>query len=218
MRAYAFKATKYLLFGAILNLGVAWTFALVHGNARFDGRAHHNPRATDPIAFYSDRRFGAEWVVGCGRPGTLVSRHPDVVGLYSREPWWPPEALAMNGEACGMASGWPLHSFAAWRTASVLDRSESVEYEWKYHAGIVLRDEPGTEAGNRIPTILPLQPLWPGLAVNTLVYAVAAAVCTAGLRQGSRHWRRKRGLCAACAYPAGEMDRCSECGETTTAR
>jgi hypothetical protein len=59
---------------------------------------------------------------------------------------------------------------------------------------------------------LPLQPLWPGFAINTLFYAGVLWMLFAfpfALRQMIR---RRRGLCAMCAYPIGSSEVCTECG------
>ena len=55
---------------------------------------------------------------------------------------------------------------------------------------------------------LPLKPMWPGFAVNTLFYAALL-----WLQFAMRRWNRvQRGLCPKCAYPMGESEVCSECG------
>ncbi len=67
------------------------------------------------------------------------------------------------------------------------------------------------------PRALPLRPLWPGFAVNTLVAAAAwwTLLWTAtALRRG---WRRQRNRCTRCGYslrglPAGSA--CPECGSS----
>ncbi len=62
---------------------------------------------------------------------------------------------------------------------------------------------------------LPLTPLWPGFAINTLLYApiLWLLFLTPGLL---RRWRRirriRRGQCPACAYPIGTSPVCTECG------
>jgi hypothetical protein len=66
---------------------------------------------------------------------------------------------------------------------------------------------------------LPIGPLWPGFAINTLFYAAVLwglwllFAATFALRQ----WRRvRRGLCPACAYPVGASEVCTECGKAVT--
>jgi hypothetical protein len=60
--------------------------------------------------------------------------------------------------------------------------------------------------------ILPLRPLWPGFAINTVFYAAILWMLFAAPGMIRRRRRIKRGLCAACAYPVGESDVCTECG------
>ncbi len=63
------------------------------------------------------------------------------------------------------------------------------------------------------PRVLPLRPLWPGFAVNTLFYTVILWFMICGPFALRRLIRMKRGLCPACAYPVGETTVCSECGK-----
>ncbi len=60
--------------------------------------------------------------------------------------------------------------------------------------------------------VLPLRPIWPGFAVNTLFYAAILwlLIYGAALR---RFLRVRRGLCPKCAYPMGESVVCTECGQ-----
>ncbi len=63
------------------------------------------------------------------------------------------------------------------------------------------------------PQAVPLNPIWPGFAVNTLFYAAVLWLLICGPFALRRFIRVKRGLCPACAYPRGESDVCSECGK-----
>jgi hypothetical protein len=60
---------------------------------------------------------------------------------------------------------------------------------------------------------VPLRPVWPGFAVNTLFYA-AILWLPFGAFALRRRRRIKRGLCPKCAYPVGTSDKCTECGAT----
>ena len=59
--------------------------------------------------------------------------------------------------------------------------------------------------------VLLTTPIWPGFAVNTLLYAGILYLPFApfALRRFIRH---RRGLCPGCGYPIGESDVCTECG------
>ena len=70
---------------------------------------------------------------------------------------------------------------------------------------------------------LPLHPIWPRFAINTMFYAAALAALWLLIRGGycyvfRRALRARRGLCPACAYPMGESDVCSECGSKVPKR
>jgi hypothetical protein len=59
---------------------------------------------------------------------------------------------------------------------------------------------------------LPLRPVWPGFAVNSLFNATILGLMffiPLGMR---RHRRTTRRLCLRCAYPIGTSDVCTECG------
>ncbi len=59
---------------------------------------------------------------------------------------------------------------------------------------------------------LPVRPIWPGFAINTLFYAAVLWLLFPGPFALRRFIRLKRGLCPACAYPRSESAVCSECG------
>jgi hypothetical protein len=58
---------------------------------------------------------------------------------------------------------------------------------------------------------VPLAPLWPGFAINTLFYAAILWLLVAAPFALRRRWRIRRGLCPTCAYPIGSSDHCTEC-------
>jgi len=68
-----------------------------------------------------------------------------------------------------------------------------------------------------VPAV-PLNPIWPGFAVNTLFYAALLWLLIPGPFALRRFIRVRRGLCPACAYPRGESDVCSECGKALPSR
>jgi hypothetical protein len=61
---------------------------------------------------------------------------------------------------------------------------------------------------------LPLQPLWPGYAINTIFYGAMLWILFATPRSVRRRLRRRRGLCPACAYDlrGSASQSCPECG------
>ncbi len=61
--------------------------------------------------------------------------------------------------------------------------------------------------------LLPVRPLWAGFTINTLFYAAGLWLLFGGAFKLRRFIRVRRSLCPGCAYPMGESDDCSECGK-----
>jgi len=61
---------------------------------------------------------------------------------------------------------------------------------------------------------LPLRPVWPGFAINTIFYAAILWLLFAVPGWARRRLRARRGQCPACAYPVGSSTVCTECGKT----
>lgn len=57
-------------------------------------------------------------------------------------------------------------------------------------------------------------PIWPGIAINTFLYATLLWMLTLAPFQLRRHIRRKRGACLKCGYDLNHADHdiCPECG------
>jgi hypothetical protein len=106
------------------------------------------------------------------------------------------------------ARGWPLRTLLSWELR-VYDRFTNPEKLREIHSAIDLKD---TQTRYGLPRRLPLCPIWPGFAINTLFYAGILWMLFAAPFALRRRRRVKRGLCPACAYPVGESDACTECG------
>ena len=65
---------------------------------------------------------------------------------------------------------------------------------------------------------IPLRPIWPGFAVNTIFYATLLWLAFPGPFVLRRSLRVRRGLCPKCAYPLGESAICTECGNPLPSR
>ncbi len=75
-----------------------------------------------------------------------------------------------------------------------------------------------TWTSNEFPAYSSLRPIWPGVAVNTLFYAVVLWLLSGGPFRLRRWVRVRRGLCPKCAYPRGESAVCTECGKLLSKR
>ncbi len=60
---------------------------------------------------------------------------------------------------------------------------------------------------------VPLIPVWPGFAVNTIFYAALLWLLICSPFVLRRLVRVKRGLCLKCGYPIGDSAVCTECGK-----
>ncbi len=78
--------------------------------------------------------------------------------------------------------------------------------------GVVLDPHPSFHDVGAV-RVLPLRPIWPGFAINTIFYAAILWMLFAAPMLARRKRRIKRGLCPACAYPVGTSAVCTECGE-----
>ncbi len=102
--------------------------------------------------------------------------------------------------------GVPTKSLACYKLV-VVERSGTWTDSWRYAIA---------RFGGSYP--LPLRPIWPGFAANTLFYAAVLWLLICGPFALRRLVRVKRGLCPACAYPRGESDVCSECSKALPSR
>lgn len=113
--------------------------------------------------------------------------------------------------------GWPLACCVRlemyfWQAASQ-PRTPVVPLTNRWIAGIHAADVQSQNGPFDLPVVLPVKPLWTGLAVNSAFYGcfVATAAWLAGW--AVRANRRRRGLCEVCKYPRGVSPVCTECGK-----
>jgi hypothetical protein len=218
MRRRAINVVVFLLLlggGAIVNVVVAWGCATCNA-IEPDWSPHYNPYG-EPLLIHLTRRFGCACVTGVGRSGTLLDRYPDVVKPYDGTPWWPTEAVSSLNRAYAISAGWPLQSLGAWRTTQHVSRPDHDydNFNPVIHSGFVLDSERFGQqtAIDLSERVLPLSPLWPGFAINTIFYAAILWLVFAFPFVMRRRRRIKRGLCPACAYPVGTSPVCTECGK-----
>ena len=222
----------FVLLGAIVNVAVAWGFA-----------AFTPPSGAHWITRSGWHRF-AEPVIQNGKELDWIIHRHDSVGntrLQSNAGWSDrtgrkgPEASAIcplwtgypapldDGSETSLninASGWPLRCLVyRWVTKGSLDKDGKPNPPTiKFVHGMGLSDFEHPSPGMNMLHVrgLPLEPIWPGFAINTILYAGILWLLFAfpfTLRRGRRI---KRGLCPACAYPVGTSDVCSECGKNVS--
>ncbi len=133
---------------------------------------------------------------------------PIMPAWFAIEQYKPTPGLHLQREIYD-ARGWPLRSMRC----KFVDHGDGIITTGVAHGGLGLKP-------NRSPTTLqslrglPLMPIWPGFAVNTLSNAAVLWMLIAGSCALQRLLRRVRGLCPACAYPMGDGAVCTECGKS----
>ena len=195
----------FLLLGAVVNVAVAWIAAMVPINVIF-GSLGLMERADAP-----------RWEVRMhSQPGALlvesnITLWRRVWGEPRRAPHWsraalPPtkEDVAASPSIIEKAYGWPMlsqfHRNTRWRGNREATTEWCITVPW-----------PSQYTRTRA---LPLLPIWPGFAFNTLFYAAILWPLICGPFALRRVIRRKRGLCVACGYDlrGNLVAGCPECG------
>ncbi len=211
MRRHLLTIAIFLLAGAVVNVAVAWGFGVwsnpFHGRYAFDGE--HSVGIVEK--FWS-------------RGATVVHFLREAPPLSDLIPNWgeleePPPDLDVSW-ACESryvyGAGWPAR--ALW-----CEPIGVIYWDELMHRRAVLLPTHGyietsltpwqAPIGVKIPPPLPLRPIWPGFAVNTIFYAALLWLPFAPFTL-RRLNRRSRGLCPACGYDLrhGEHEACPECG------
>jgi hypothetical protein len=193
------KLAVFLLLGAILNVAVAWGSAVFLKRFPFsDG-----PVSADEILPYLDE-LGTEWVI---RWRDFV-RNKDIVwierGFGARQLL----VSVCSGRSCkftALCAGVPCTALSGWN--SEFDGTE------QSRSGLMKRE---------IPLVgdceIPINPAWPGFAINTIFYAAILGLLFFAPGPIRRFIRIKRHRCAACGYQIAEGvgPVCSECGHPLT--
>jgi hypothetical protein len=91
-----------------------------------------------------------------------------------------------------------------------------------FEGGWIINDWPAPVPGRAAPVtearVIPYLPVWPGLIVDTLFYAIVPWGLLLGPWELRRITRIRRGRCPKCGYPAGRSDVCTECGRALPER
>lgn len=137
-----------------------------------------------------------------------------------RAPWWSdvarrefynaPDAPFFVNVRCELAAGWPIRSMRWCYKVKDPPGTNIFEPSW---AGIRLTDHASVSSWHLARfRAVPVLPAWRGFVANTSLYAAALATSVLGARWLRCWWRRRRGRCGYCGYPAGVADVCTECG------
>ena len=186
MKRWALRIFLLLLLGAIVNVVVAWGCAL---SATLPTKL--NPRAlTNADQAWWRNRAPDDYPIYPDR-ATEFTAHGSAL-------------LRLTVGTGGMDNPMSHRQRNGWPTKSMERSQWSSLHQLEWH---------DTWTVNRpVSFSVPLRPVWPGFAINTVFYAVVLWLLFAA-PFALRRWRRiKRGLCPKCAYPVGTSDVCTECG------
>lgn len=185
------------IFGATTTVAVAWGCALwspIRPPVPLQSDAFVSKLRTrlfDPVepgcmGGKSSLGFGARWQFAIGYDKARQGREGTVGYIGSLEAGFPMLCL-----------------YGAWAYA-FFPSTELYDQVW-------LVDLPSDLGQGRL---LPIQPIWPGFAVNTIFYATILWLLIPGPFALRRFIRRKRGLCVSCGYDLSHADHeaCPECG------
>ncbi|MCP3903067.1 MAG: hypothetical protein GY715_05465 [Planctomycetes bacterium] len=173
------------------------------------------PAAPPPTTLHRDEDLViSRWA----DPGITVSqsagRPPDDVRRLDEQvpAWLESEARAVDfpGDRWIIDVGWPAHSM---RARVDVDRSSGAEIV-DVQGALSLPGPASNAYWTSVPRVLPLIPIWSGLAFNTLVFATAWLLVLLVPRQVRRLVRRRFGHCPPCGYDLNGVfaPGCPECG------
>jgi hypothetical protein len=229
MRRRAIRILVFLLLGAIVNVAVAWGLAM----------QTHSPGYDSAIERYESGR----WQVRIQRhPGSLRRTFMSNIDEWM---WLEPSSHERQAATAVDPPRYTQFAGVSLRSNGVQDPFEQINGwpQWSMRGfGVIIYDVngrnliTGTEGGGlmfvkapeqassasyRIGGILPLLPIWPGFAINTVFYAAVLWMLFVA-PFALRRWRRiRRGLCPKCGYDlrgaATDSAACPECGSAVAA-
>jgi len=230
MKRRLFKLALFLLLGVIVNVAVAWGCAIwspISKTSRIDSDEFTYRVGEPPFP-------PEESLVLTNIHASLLHfvSNSDGFGLRTKNESWsimlagstkmgPDYSLYLH------IAGWPFcsaHCYGYYR-ASI--NAESQEYRNKitWDGGIIapeiLSPRPMWQLGPFLdPRPLPIYPVWPGFAINTVFYAAILWLLTLAPFTARRMIRHKRGHCVKCGYDlrGAEHDVCPECGNEVFAK
>ncbi len=138
-------------------------------------------------------------------------------------PWGRDPRIRLTGNASRLCSwiqdarGWPF--LACW--CELQDDDNPAPFGL-IEGGIALEPSVPPPGGDPFETFraLPYRPIWRGLVLDTVTFAVAWPLLLFAPGFVRRELRRRRGLCLHCAYPRVGLAQgtpCPECGKGTAA-
>jgi len=224
----------FLLAGALVNVAVAWAL-VYYGTPKWLGV---NPLSeVDPPVASRAKPYMADSTAVVGRFGAFGFREYDVVvyeshecDVYGRDEWCVEivkelDFLFEHGESPSLSNRALMRGLGGqavilvegglpFRTLSGVVVIQETNRTWWEQEGHQIGVTRLTRRFHGIDLLrhVPHHPLWGGVMLNTIFYAVALWLLILGPFALRRLIRLRRGLCPACAYPMGQALLCTECG------
>ena len=209
MKRWIFKLVVFLLLGAIVNVAVAWGIVLwtpqePYGPGmavvlnQIDWPRQASPDTPAPQRQSSGRTWGL----------SVIQTMAHVLPLDA-----PRSPGAVSGWGMSLfQAGWPCRCVEA--QVSQVNR-KGVPIRTDFRPAVKLSETLHfLRVGEARYRVLPLRPIWPGFAINTVFYAAILWLLMFGVFTMRRVIRRKRGHCIKCGYDLShaEHEACPECG------
>jgi len=143
--------------------------------------------------------------------GPRTPGYPPDLPVYTGSRWWSPmRESSQMWTIDRIAVGWPAKCLTAYRDVPFMMLSVG---HVKIHWGFTWNHKEAGLIQDKTPPIIPIKPIWTGLAMNSIIYASCWFLLMCTLRRTRRTIRRSKRLCMYCAYPLGKSTVCSECGK-----
>lgn len=199
--------------GAAVTVGAAWASQLCFL------WAPPSPRLPTPVARGGKMWSVADWSapgrrtfvvmpigsdVAARRLDTYRGQQPPSVAAYPSWVPFPTDASRVR-EVRALGFGWPLVALRS----EVWTEMGSPRPRLRGALGEV----PRAISRRPYPVGLSVWPVWPGLAVNTGLFAAAWAIPLCWWPALRRRRRARAGLCARCGYERAGLPVCPECGD-----
>jgi hypothetical protein len=227
-RNIAIKLVLFLLLGAIVNVAVAWGCALWSAQESWESvRALEAPQRwpayLERLSWPPPHSSSEHLELGLHRASIGVSivsiSGGDVFASCAREgPDTDKTFVSMSRRLFGIparALSWEMHGVRAGPRG--MDMTKAAHSAAGLRAGWNVSELTGA-IDRGCDRRMPLMPLWPGFAINTIFYAAALWVIFAIPGTLKRLRRRAKGQCIHCGYdlrgqPAAS-NKCPECGKS----
>jgi len=208
LRVAVCTAAGFIIAVGIAGAAARWSPATSGAITRFSGAAFDGIPVTFARGFGTERvllqrQFGGRFVADIDPPHIpeWVRLPADGDGAFVQEAQW-------------IGAGWPVVCLTTHRLFDLNNLSIDPS---AWHGGIEMVRERPLQPLTAV--VIPYTPYWPGLAINSAVYAAAILLLTSAFHVARRVRRVRANRCASCGYDLrGLTSRaCPECGVATHA-